>query len=124
MLARPLPDIHSCIASIVNRTDGRMSFYEDVIAAVQAELPDEDMELIKLYALLALVRRMEVTPRDAHDAWAMWVYHVNPLHRSLVPFDELTPEVQALDFKYVKAIKRAVVNLRRQWGLETDDSES
>jgi hypothetical protein len=76
------------------------------------ELDDCDEELIKLYSLLGLVLGVNVTLQDVHDAWAVWKNETTPEHRSLVPFGELTPEVQELDRKYMDAIHRVHGRLR------------
>lgn len=64
-------------------------------------LPDE---LLDLYTLLAFVKGDIVTLEDVHDAWAIWKNRIRPDHKSLIPFDELTLEVQELDRKYADAI--------------------
>jgi hypothetical protein len=68
-------------------------------------LPGCDPDLLRLYLLLALVKGAHVTNRDVHDAWSAWCHTTRPDHRSLIPFDELTPEAQALDTKYAEAIR-------------------
>lgn len=83
-----------------------MSNYIDEIATrLGVALDDCDDDLLRLYALLALVKGADTTEEDVHDAWAAWRAATHPTHRSLVPFDELTPEVQALDTKYAEAIR-------------------
>lgn len=88
-----------------------MSVYQasrDTLAAEllvrDAEVPNE---LLDLYALLVLVRGMLCTLPDVHEAWAVWTLRERPDHRSLIPFDDLTPEVQALDGVYRDAIVAA-----------------
>ena len=61
-------------------------------------------DLYRLYAVLALTKGEAVTRRDVHDAWSAWTASFHPSHRSLKPFEELTPEVQELDQPYVDAI--------------------
>lgn len=61
-------------------------------------------DLLRLYALLALSKGHETAPRDVHDAWACWAADRNPTHPSLVPYEELDAETQALDDDYVEAI--------------------
>lgn len=63
--------------------------------------------LLELFGFLALTIGRGTTREDVHDAWAVWMNDIRPDHRSLVPFDELTPEVQAKDQPYVDAIHRA-----------------
>lgn len=80
------------------------------IAAVNAKLaellPDCEPDLIRFYALLALTAGVNTAEHDVHDAWSVWRDVSNPGHRSLVPFDELPAEVQALDAPYAQAIRK------------------
>lgn len=74
---------------------------------------DIDRELYRLYALLALVKGTATTLEDVHDAWSVWQVGINLGHQSIVPFGELTAEVQELDGRYAVAIWRvAVAGLR------------
>lgn len=67
--------------------------------------------LFRMYAVLALTKGVAVTARDVHDAWSAWCAGVDPEHRSLKPFDQLAPEVQALDEPYVQAICAVALHL-------------
>lgn len=67
----------------------------------------DDLLLWRMYAALALSKGADTTRRDVHDAWSIWVAQSHGEYRSLVPFDELSPEVQALDQPYVDAIHAA-----------------
>lgn len=63
-----------------------------------------------VYALLVLVKGQDVTLKDVHDAWAVninktWDHGTYGNHFSLIPFDELSEEVQNKDQKFVDAIK-------------------
>lgn len=75
--------------------------------ALAAELPDLDPDLSRLHLLLVLTRGVDCTLEDVHDAWAVWCDATNPEHRSLIRFDELAPDVQALDEPYRDGIVRA-----------------
>ena len=57
-------------------------------------------DLLDVYALLVLVKGTKCTNEDVHDAWSVWCNLREPTHRSLIPFDKLTKEVQDLDSKY------------------------
>ena len=70
-----------------------------------------DQRLLELYGFLALTTGTDTTRENVHDAWAVWKEEIDPAHRSLIPFEELTPDVQALDQPYVDAIHRAAVTL-------------
>lgn len=58
------------------------------------------------YAVLVLVKGTVTTSADVHEAWSAWaaVRHSGE-HRSLVPFNELTPEIQVYDDLYRDAIR-------------------
>lgn len=61
-------------------------------------------ELEDLYLLLVLVKGTAVTPKDVHDAWAVWRSRTRPDHPDLVPFGELTDEVKEWDKPFADAI--------------------
>lgn len=75
--------------------------------ALVVQLPTLDAELLELYTLLVLIRGEQVSLRDVHDTWALWRNRTIPGHRSLIPFEQLAPEVQELDRGYVGAIAAA-----------------
>jgi len=64
----------------------------------------EDKALYLAYALLCRTKGEAVTSEDVHDAWSLWATLHAPEHPSLVPFEELTTEVQAYDDTYRMAI--------------------
>lgn len=80
------------------------NYIDEVRVRLFAELPGISDELLDLYALLVLTRGQNTTLEDIHDAWSVWRSHTRPDHKSLVPFKELTPEVQELDRKYCAAV--------------------
>lgn len=61
-------------------------------------------DLIELYALLSLVKGIETTCQDVHDAWSIWQSSRNHQHESLVPFYKLSREVKDYDIIYRNAI--------------------
>ncbi len=81
------------------------NYVDATVTALAARLPDCDPDLLRLYTLLALTVGAEVTLKDVHDAWAVWRTLTRPEHPSIVPFDQLTPEVQDLDSRYADAIR-------------------
>ena len=94
-----------------------MTYIDQLAAAIRAETPldrlpdDQDGldELFRLYALLALVRGQDVTARDVHDAWAVWMINRGDGdHESVVSFGALAPETQAEDEPFARAIREAV----------------
>lgn len=76
------------------------------------EMYINDRELYRIYAVLCLAKGTEVTIEDVHHAWAAWTAGLRPQHKSLVPFNELTKEVQELDRKYMEAIHVVAKNLQ------------
>lgn len=88
-----------------------MNYIDDVALAIYVkahgsdDLPDNnEMMLYRMYALLAYTLQDAVTNMDVHDAWSAWRSGTNPLHQSIVPFEQLSPEIQNLDSKYRDAI--------------------
>lgn len=79
---------------------------EDIYEALHdhVSIPADEVALYRLYALLGLVKGTAVTRENVHDAWAVWQLATMPEHRSIRPFAELSPEVQALDAPYAGAI--------------------
>jgi hypothetical protein len=73
-------------------------------------LPDDDLDsLFLLYALLGSSKGLEVTARDVHDAWRVWILLRGQRdHKSLVPFEQLTEEIQQADVPFMEAIHIAV----------------
>lgn len=71
-----------------------------------------DPELVDLYTLLVLTLGEGCLLEDVHDAWSVWVARCgDPAHRSLVPFGQLTLEIQEYDRPYRDAIRRAAARL-------------
>ena len=66
---------------------------------------ESDYQLYLIYAVLVLAKGLGTVPADVHDAWSAWSAAIDNRHRSLVPFNDLSPEVQALDDPYVDAIR-------------------
>lgn len=92
--------------------------YLDLLAAEiqrtanpEANPPDEDLPLYRLYAVLALAKGQEVTAEDVHNAWAAWASDHDPNHRHLKPFKELSLNVQRKDERFVRAIHRVTAKL-------------
>jgi len=69
-------------------------------------------ELLDLYALLVLVRGEKCTLEDVHDAWSVWKNQTHATHRSLIPFGELSRQVQAMDNEYAVAIRKTAKELQ------------
>lgn len=72
---------------------------------------DVESDLLDLYVLLVLTSGIDTGLIDVHDAWAVWKNKTNPSHKSLIPFSELTPEVQELDREYAEAIRTTAAEI-------------
>lgn len=70
-------------------------------------------ELLLLYAVLLRAKGDTVTNSDVHDAWSAWMVKRDRNHPSLLPYDELNPEVQSEDQLFTTAIRTAAGHLRR-----------
>ena len=82
-----------------------MSNYIEKVRADLAKRIDVEPALLDLYTLLVFTRGTYVTWEDVHDAWAIWRNATQPTHQSIVPFDDLSKRVQAMDQEYADAIK-------------------
>jgi hypothetical protein len=83
-----------------------MNYVDETKARLNIVLPGLPEELLELYVLLVFVKGKDCTLEDVHDAWAIWRNQTNPTHKSLIPFDELTDEVKALDRPYMLGIRQ------------------
>jgi hypothetical protein len=82
-----------------------VNYVQEKIDAFRELHPKLDERLVDLYVLLSLIKGDSVTQEDIHDAWSVWKNKIRPDARSLIPFDQLSPEIQQLDQKYVDSIK-------------------
>lgn len=72
---------------------------------LEPEYPIDEVSLWLGYAVLALVKGITTMSSDVHEAWVAWAtVRYGGTHRSLVPFDQLTPPIQAYDDLYRDAI--------------------
>jgi hypothetical protein len=88
-----------------------LNYIDELAEAIRGALPQELIPrgdtsvLFRIYAVLALVKGEEVVLEDVHDAWAAWMSGHDPDHRSLIPFAQLSGEVQSSDQPYLDAIQ-------------------
>lgn len=82
------------------------NYVAEIITRINIELPGLEPALAQLYALLALTKGTGTTLEDVHDAWSIWTATTRSSHRSLIPFAELSHEVQELDREYMDGIHR------------------
>lgn len=86
--------------------------------------PDDEASLWLGYAVLAMVKGPNTTSADVHEAWSAWAtVRYGGTHRSLVPFDKLTPEVQAYDDLYRDAIYTVAKRMYR-WSIESSTAKA
>jgi len=71
-----------------------------------------DYDLAQFYALLLLTKGTDTTLEDVHHAWALWQDYINPSHRSLIPFEDLSLEVQELDRPYMEVIHKVTQDMQ------------
>lgn len=83
-----------------------MTYIQRVLRDIQKELPDISGGLARYYSLLVLTEGVNTTLANVHDAWAVWQDTTSPAHQAILPFEQLTEEVQELDRKYRDAIVR------------------
>lgn len=60
--------------------------------------------LYRMYAVILLSKAENTALEDVHNCWSAWQAALDPNHRSLIPFNDLTKEVQDLDKPYQVAI--------------------
>ena len=90
-----------------------VSYLDDLAADIRSRVepglrPEGDATLLfRLYALLAVSKGDQVTARDVHDAWVVWMLERGEEHRSIVSFDQLDESVRQKDAPFVTAIRAA-----------------
>jgi len=82
-----------------------MKNYVQKAREILASKINVEQDLLDLYTLLVLTKGESCLLVDVHDAWAVWRNKTVPEHRSLIPFRDLSPEVQELDREYMVAIQ-------------------
>lgn len=84
-----------------------MNYIDEIAYQIEAKIGSEqDMKLMRIYAVLALTTGKATTLENVHDAWSAWRAETRPDHPSLVWFNQLTPEIQEYDRKYMNVIHR------------------
>lgn len=87
--------------------------YVSAVKLMLAKKIDVDNELLNLYTLIVFIKGSSATLEDIHDAWAIWVDSYNPHHKSLIPFNDLSKEVQELDRVYAEAIRSVAMEIKQ-----------
>jgi hypothetical protein len=97
------------------------SYIADIADDIQAAVPPKSLpagdtdELFLIYALLALAKGVDVEARDIHNAWAAWMSTKDPHHESIVPYEDLSPDVRREDDPYLAAVRSVARRLDRRW---------
>ena len=94
-----------------------MSYITTLAGAIRREVeaafvPADADDLFLLYALLCLVKGVDVAESDVHDAWSTWKTLRSEEHPSLVPFADLDEETRSEDAPFVFAIRHVAGGLR------------
>jgi hypothetical protein len=94
------------------------SYIADIAAQIRTLvspelLPEgETDELFLTYAVLALAKGDRVDARDIHNAWAAWMSTRDPGHDSIVPYENLPPDVRREDDPFLNAVREVARGLR------------
>ena len=98
----------------------KKTYIDDVVERVAEKTGLKGKGLVRLYALLVLIKGEDVTLSDIHDAWSVNMNYkeANPPycyghdHLSIVPFDQLSKETQDRDVPYLEALKEVARELK------------
>lgn len=88
-------------------------YLDKLAASIRAHIPEERLpegnadELLRMYAVLLRAKGTTVTQSDVHDAWSAWMAGRNAHHEALVPYADLSPDVQDQDRIFASAIRAA-----------------
>lgn len=88
-----------------------MNYADTVREALKRRMDDYEQwgerkdDLLDLYTLLAMVWGTNTTAEMVHDAWSVHTARTAPEHPSLVPFDDLSEEIQEYDEPYAHVIR-------------------
>lgn len=83
-----------------------MNYIDKIKKLLMEDNQNIDDTYANVYALLVLVTGENTTLENVHDAWSVLKNPIRPDHKSLIPFDELTKEVQDLDQEFVDSIRK------------------
>jgi len=90
----------------------KVTYIDEITNKVAERTHIRNKYLVRLYALLVLVKGEDITLEDVHDAWSMDMnfkpqtdYCYGHEHLSIVPFNELCMGIQNKDQKYVDILR-------------------
>ena len=104
----------------------KKTYIDDVVERVAEKTGLKGEKLVRLYALLVLIKGEDVTLSDIHAAWSVNMNYKesNPPycyghdHLSIVPFDQLSKETQDRDIPYLEALKEVARELKSKPGVK------
>ena len=85
-------------------------------AILKEELNQELPEVLFSYLDLACVSASTGTPitnEAIHDAWSIWKNTIDNTHKSIIPYNKLSIEIQELDTPYTDAVNRAADRFKK-----------
>jgi hypothetical protein len=83
-------------------------------AAPPSSLPEADAQaLYRLYALLALVKGVDTSATDVHDAWVAWKLGHDPADPDVRPYFELDEATRQADEPFAAAIRAVAPRVSR-----------
>lgn len=95
-----------------------MNYIEEIAQKIKEQVPKDHLPssdrlqlLFDMYAVLLLAKGMDVTGEDVHNAWAAWMSQDDATHKSIKPFDSLSPDIQQEDEPFVEAVRRVASTL-------------
>jgi hypothetical protein len=94
-------------------------YISELAQAIREQVPEqlrptgrEDLQLFRVYAVLARAKGCDVSPEDVHDAWCAWMAGQDPLHAALIPYHQLNVQQRQQDEPFVTAIVAAADSLK------------
>lgn len=98
------------------------TYIDKVVEMVKKETGLKSKNLVRIYALLVLIKGEQITLKDVHDGWSLDMNYKEPNppycyghdHLSIVPFSKLSKETQERDRKYVDALKKVARQLKNE----------
>jgi hypothetical protein len=107
----PEPETTTDMFPDLPQPEPQVNYLDSLAVDIGLLAPSCPPELLRLYAVLALVKGTGTTLEDVHHAWSAWRAATKPDHPALVPFGDLSPEVQELDRPYAEAIRRVAAGV-------------
>lgn len=97
-----------------------MTYLDDIAQRVRGAVspetgvPASADDLFRIYALLSLTKGADVTERDVHNAWVLWMTQRGEAHEDLVPFEQLSAGDRDKDLPFAAAIRAVAAQLSEE----------